>query len=189
MTAECHTKILVGEFQVLADQVNRYSSQVRTKKLIYTGHCPYCDKGLKNSAFTQHAYRQRKFYIICNHWVHTINGCLPRWKCSACCRTFTQYPFFCSPHRRYTLPQLHLLLNDYCNSKRSSYRRSSMHGSTPIFHHKPLLLNENISTPSIKSDFVIIFSHSTLYRFHRVCNTHHHFNMYNPVDKCEKNKK
>jgi hypothetical protein len=181
-----HTQILVGEFQVIADQVNRYSFQVRTKKLIYTGCCPYCGKGLKNSAFTQHAYRKRKFYVICNHWVHTINGCLPRWKCSACCRTFTQYPSFCSPHRRYTLPQLHLLLNDYCSSKQSSYRRSSMHGSTPIFHHTPLLLNEKISNPSLTSDFVLIFSHTTLYRFHRVCNTHCHLNMYNPVDKYKK---
>jgi hypothetical protein len=34
--------------------------------------------------------------------VHLVPGCVPRFKCPACGRTFTEYPPFALPHKRYT---------------------------------------------------------------------------------------
>jgi hypothetical protein len=56
--------------------------------------------------------------------VHLVPGWLPRFKCSACGRTFTEYPSFALPHKRYTTPSILDRARRFFQGRGISYRRA-----------------------------------------------------------------
>lgn len=90
-----------------------------TKTLPIT--CPYCNGN--NLDFKVHAYRDRKFLLIIDHFVTEAFGKLCRWKCPECDRTFTHYPDIIERYKRYTF-QLYFLCHFFLESIDQSLRKT-----------------------------------------------------------------
>lgn len=73
--------------------------------------CPKCKSS--HSDFTLHERRHRLFYVIIDSLVHTIESFLGRWKCPLCKATFTSYPEYALPYKRY--------VRDFCVSLGKAY--------------------------------------------------------------------
>lgn len=104
------------------EQINEYTSKV-LKGLIscILPPCPGC--GLESGWFKRHEARRRKFHVVIEQIVHVVTGLLIRWKCPGCGRTFTQYPDFALPYKRYTLPTIMDLCSKYTEDEAATYRK------------------------------------------------------------------
>jgi transposase-like protein len=154
-------KLDISEASGLIMELKRFSSMTRLRNIEFKGRCPYCGMESHTDYFRQHAYRLRIFYVIFSGLVYKINAALPRWRCHLCNRTFTEYPNYILPQKRYTLPQIKTLI---VNTTRTSYRRTVMIDAVPIFHNHEVVetvdhIDENESLP--------ILSHTSLYRWKR----------------------
>jgi len=56
--------------------------------------------------------------------VHLVPGYLPRFKCSACGRTFTEYPPFALPHKRYSTPSILDRARRFFQGRGMAYRKA-----------------------------------------------------------------
>ena len=61
--------------------------------------CPKCESS--HDDFKLHERRDRLFYVIIDSFVHTVESFLGRWKCFLCRATFTAYPEYALPYKRY----------------------------------------------------------------------------------------
>ncbi|MCP4370110.1 MAG: hypothetical protein GY797_18655 [Deltaproteobacteria bacterium] len=104
------------------DQINDYTEKV-IKGLIFCilPPCPRC--GLEPLYFNRHEARKRKFYVVFDQIVKTVQGLLIRWKCPGCKKTFTQYPDFALPYKRYTLPTIMEFCGRYTECEKATYRK------------------------------------------------------------------
>lgn len=84
-------------------------------------HCSRC--GVEPGYFKRHENRRRQFYAIVEQIVEKVMGLLVRWKCPGCGKTFTAYPDFALPYKRYTLPTIMIFCGEYVNDDRMSYRK------------------------------------------------------------------
>jgi len=139
--------------------LKRFSYMARLRNIEFEGRCPYCGMESNADHFRQHAYRLRIFYVIFKGLVYKINAALPRWKCLLCSKTFTEYPNYILPRKRYTLPQIKILIG---NTAKTSYRRTVMIGAAPIFYnHEAVETTDSID----ESKSLPILSHTSLYRW------------------------
>jgi len=83
--------------------------------------CPHC--GVTPDSFKRHEKRSRLFYIIIDLVVTRQRGSLSRWKCPGCNTTFTSYPGFALPYKRYTLPTILKFSQDYVQNPDASYQK------------------------------------------------------------------
>ena len=86
---------------------------------------PPCRRCKKNS-FKQHATRERQFYVTSEDIVKVIIGLLIRWKCLDCNKTFTDYPEFAVPYKRYVVPIIKKYIGLYTEDYEASYRKIIM---------------------------------------------------------------
>jgi len=82
--------------------------------------CPGCQQ--KEPGYRPHDRRRRQFYVIAGNWVHRFFTTLIRWKCALCKTTFTFYPSFCVPYKRYVLADITRLSGRYVEEDKTSYR-------------------------------------------------------------------
>ena len=146
--------------KLIIDEIKHFSQKARSKSLVYYGFCPYCRAKAHMDNFRQHAYRTRTFYVIANQMTYSIMGHLPRWKCKACNRTFTEYPNVVTAQRRYTTPQITKLLRRK-DTTAMSYRNCVLHVGRPIFHGNAFFKSQQMS------DSISVLSYSTLHRWKR----------------------
>jgi transposase-like protein len=103
------------------EKIKTHKSKVTRNKIrckILT--CPVCLA--KNPVFKRHEARKRIFYVIAGWVIITILGLLIRWKCQSCGSTFTQYPDFALPHKRYTTVTITSYSRQYVEDNSVSYR-------------------------------------------------------------------
>lgn len=81
--------------------------------------CPKC--GSSHSDFKCHECRHRLFYVVIKSLVHTVESFLGRWKCSLCRATFTAYPEYALPYKRYVKDFCVSLGNDYVQNDAATY--------------------------------------------------------------------
>jgi transposase-like protein len=105
------------------EQIEAYATKV-LKGLVacILPPCPRC--GLEPAWFKRHENRPRKFLVVIDQIVHVAACLLIRWKCPACGKTFTQYPDFALPRKRYTLPTILDLCAGYAEDENSTYRKT-----------------------------------------------------------------
>jgi transposase-like protein len=72
--------------------------------------------------FKRHEARQRQFYVVIDQFVQVVIGLLIRWKCPGCNKTFTDYPEFALPYKRYTLPMIKAYSHHYVDDDVMTYR-------------------------------------------------------------------
>ena len=103
------------------------------KNKIKPDNLPPCPRCFVDSIFfKQHAYRDRKFFVIVDMMVKTIFSALLRFKCPGCGQTFTYYPDFALPYKRYTRQTLTHLSRSYLQNPDATYQKAAMvDGSVP----------------------------------------------------------
>lgn len=94
--------------------------------------CPRCGK--RPAAFCLHDRRKRIFLVILDHLIHEILSLLPRWKCPLCGRTFTTYPAFALPRKRYVRKEVLRFSDRYITEDRTSYRKAVKEERLPVFY-------------------------------------------------------
>jgi len=105
------------------EQIEEYTDKV-VKGLVVCILPPCSGCNLKCAWFKRHEARRRIFYVVVDQIVHTVFGLLVRWKCPACGKTFTQYPDFALPYKRYTLPTILDFSSRYTESPTMTYRKT-----------------------------------------------------------------
>jgi len=114
--------------------------------------CPRCE--VTPDCFKRHEKRSRIFYIIVDLVVTTLRGLLSRWKCPGCNKTFTSYPGFALPYKRYTLPTILKFNQTYVQNPDTSYRK--------LVDDCPLVYE---TSPESDSNREPMMEHSTIHRW------------------------
>lgn len=105
-----------------AVQIESYSEKVRKgQNPCGLPPCPRCQ--VTSDYFSQHEKRKRRFFISVEQIVKVIMGLLCRWKCPGCDKTFTDYPEFALPYKRYTLPTILAFSHRYVTDEPMTYRQ------------------------------------------------------------------
>jgi len=115
----------IKSFHAQADaviaQIQHHTENVRKGQIKCTvGRCKHCE--VLSDYFKRHEARSRQFYVPVEQVVQVVIGLLVRWKCPGCDRTFTDYPEFAVPYKRYTLPMIKAYCRHYVENVEISYR-------------------------------------------------------------------
>jgi hypothetical protein len=109
--------------------------------------CPGCRQ--KPPSYRQHARRQRQFCVIAGHWVYRFFTTLIRWKCGLCATTFTFYPSFCVPYKRFVLAEITRLSGVYVEQDEQSYRSVVRHNKMAIGHAEEPSTDRQLSPSTV----------------------------------------
>jgi len=97
-----------------------------------TESCPHCDV---TGSIRRHAVRERTFLVVVGLWVHCVRSVVCRYLCTSCGRTFTDYPAFALPHKRYVVATLLAHAGAYLHDDAATYRSSVSAGTgAPTFY-------------------------------------------------------
>lgn len=94
--------------------------------------CPACDE--RPGEFKYHAARKRTFRVIVDRMVQAVVSALTRWKCPACRGTFTLYPDFALPHKRYVRQDVCGSSERYVTEDDLSYRKAVRVNGTAVYY-------------------------------------------------------
>lgn len=110
--------------------------------------CPRCEQ--QPDFFKRHDVRQRQFLVIVERLVVKTVSFLVRMKCTLCGKTFTEYPSFALPYKRYVSQEIMERALCYLQDDTMTYARAAMTQNTiatrgrsppgrplPIFHPDP----------------------------------------------------
>ena len=117
--------------------------------------CPHCEQ--RSAGFKYHARHRRWFYVIVEGMVKRVRSALTRWKCVVCDKTFTLYPDFALPHKRYVRQDLCRLSGHYVFDDGLSYRKAVQVNGMPVFY-------DTVEGSGHRIDERMV-SHSTLHRW------------------------
>ncbi len=106
----------------------------------------------KPKFFKLHESRKRQFRMIVENIVKTTVSFLLRWRCLLCNTTFTEYPPFAAPHKRFVLTDINRLGQKYL-SDTLSYRGVVKEN------------DDDIGYPDSNDLCEQFISHSTVWRF------------------------
>ena len=99
--------------------------------------CPYrscpCCHGVPKR-FARNGTRERVFLVLTEEMVCRTTGHLARWKCPLCKKTFTVYPDFALPYKRYTRQEIIGLCERYLNLEWTTYRDAVSDNGMPLFY-------------------------------------------------------
>lgn len=84
--------------------------------------CQVCE-GVPDE-FKVHERRRRWFYVIVEAFVERLVSLLIRWECPLCGKTFTQYPPFALPRKRYVRQAVEALAGKYVLDDSYTYREA-----------------------------------------------------------------
>jgi transposase-like protein len=84
------------------EDIKAYEEQLEKNKIKPDNLPPCLRCHLESTFFKDHGYRNRKFLIIVDMMVQSVLSVLLRFKCPQCGKTFTYYPDFALPYKRYT---------------------------------------------------------------------------------------
>ena len=94
--------------------------------------CPCCHG--RPVCFKCHGVRPRLFLVFAEAVIRRVQSYLTRWKCPLCRRTFTLYPAFALPFKRYVLPFLLARCTAYVDDAARTYRDGVNEAGQPISH-------------------------------------------------------
>lgn len=94
--------------------------------------CPLC--GEEPEGFRLHDRRKRVFLVLVERLVHEVLSKLPRWRCPLCSGSFTDYPPFALPHKRYVRECVFELVERYLDEEHTSYRKAVREEGLPVFY-------------------------------------------------------
>ncbi|ETR70164.1 MAG: hypothetical protein OMM_03441 [Candidatus Magnetoglobus multicellularis str. Araruama] len=104
------------------------------------GPCPKCLENPEH--FTLHERKKRNFRYICESLIYTVLSLLTRWKCPICKCTFTDYPSFALPFKRYVMIDIERLTNEYINNNQTYEQTISHDGLTIAYNEQEGVIDE-----------------------------------------------
>lgn len=110
--------------------------------------CPHCFE--TPGIFKLHESRKRGFRFIVGRFVRIVISLLIRWKCPICGRTFTEYPGFALPYKRYVLMDIEGLSEDYLENEKTCQQTVSCEGEAIGYEERDGKIDErqlSASTP------------------------------------------
>lgn len=113
--------------------------------------CQCCHQ--KPKFFKLHESRKRQFRLVVENIVKTTVSFLLRWRCLLCNKTFTEYPSFAVPHKRFVLTDINRLGQKYLSNDTLGYRGVVKENGV------------NIGYPDSNGLCEQFVSHSTVWRF------------------------
>jgi hypothetical protein len=94
--------------------------------------CPCC--GGRPGWFRRHGVRKRVFLVFAEWVIRRVLSYLTRWKCPLCKQTFTLYPPFALPFKRYVLAFIRERCRAYVEDEARTYREGVEEGGLAICH-------------------------------------------------------
>jgi len=111
----------------------RMASAQRTKRFrARLDACPCC--GGRPAEFKWRGVRKRLFLALANWVVERVWSYLPLWKCPLCQQSFTDYPPFALPFKRYALPFIQTRCASYVEDEARTYDEGVKEGGEQISH-------------------------------------------------------
>jgi len=108
------------------ENIKAYQHKVEKNK-ITPHHLPPCPRCSVDSVFFKiHAFRERRFLVIVELFIKAAFCTLVRFRCPGCGKTFTFYPDFAMPHKRYTRKSVMGFAGDYLQSDKMTYQQAVM---------------------------------------------------------------
>jgi hypothetical protein len=159
----------VVEQSPVVQAIRRYEEDVRHHRVRpQLSQCPRCGWRADGPAlFRCHERRARTFLVVVADLVYRVLCVITRWRCGHCKGTFTWYPPFAVPHKRYVLAELLGRCRAYVEQDEQSYRKGVQEGGRPVFHEQPRA--EQITAESTEeekaSERVAVLAPTTLYRW------------------------
>jgi len=106
----------------IEEKIKQHTKKIKAKQYDKPlGPCPKCAE--VPLEFKLHESRPRKFFFILADIVKQVESLLLRWKCILCKTTFTEYPNFALPYKRYVSDDILRLSGQYLEQHRETYRR------------------------------------------------------------------
>lgn len=96
--------------------------------------CPKCKRN--HEKFRLHALRERIFLLIVGSLVQEVRSFLGRFMCGLCQGSFTCYPAYALPYKRYLRPQIQEKSQEYVQESAKTYEEVASYEKGPIFHEK-----------------------------------------------------
>ena len=93
--------------------------------------CGNCSKTPDEYRIHQYRDRQIRFKDMMG-LVHVAIVVLIRWKCTLCSKTFTEYPPFVLPYKRYIVTDMICLCKTYVENDSMGYKKTVSHEGRPI---------------------------------------------------------
>lgn len=138
----------------LIDSIQHYAEAVRRREVKPTCNlCPHCHQ--EPGEFRLKDRRERSFLVVVDRTVKRVLSLLTRWKCPLCKTSFTLYPPFALPRKRYVRDCIFELGARYLGRDELSYRAAVKVDDMPVFHDQ-----HDDGTIDERS-----LSHSTLHRW------------------------
>lgn len=117
----------------LVKTIIAYGKRAKGKKIsCELDTCPCC--GAQGAGFKRHGVRNRLFLVFADCVVRRVWSYLTRWKCLLCKRSFTLYPDFALPFKRYVLPLIQERCAAYVEDDARTYREGVEEKGEPISH-------------------------------------------------------
>ena len=82
-----------------------------------------------------HQYRKRQIRFIAAAVIYIAMIVLIRWKCPLCGATFTEYPSFLLPYKRFIVFDIKRLCQTYLEKDSASYQDIASHEGEQITYH------------------------------------------------------
>lgn len=119
----------------------------------------------KPGFYELHETRKRQMRFLVGNVVKVMVSFLLRWQCPLCNSTFTEYPSFLSPHKRFILNDMLHFCKKYLVNADLSYRDAAKHDGVDIgYPDNSGLCNQ-------------FLSHSTIWRFMGYLKNMHELNL------------
>ena len=148
--------------QHVLEQIKAYTKGVEKEDPSCTIEiCTRCGKS--PGEFKIHDRRKRIFLVIVGQLVQKIITILFRWKCPLCGETFTLYPDFALPNKRYVREDIFKRSLCFVENENMSYRQVVKDAGKAIFHGNPEKLEETISKYGLGAIGSREFAHSTVH--------------------------
>jgi hypothetical protein len=110
------------------------------------GSCPRCFES--PDTYKLHECRKRSFHFIIGSFVRIVLSLLIRWKCPICGHTFTEYPAFASPYKRYVLMDIERLSEDYLENEKTYQQMVSCEDGAIGYEQKDGKIDDRQLSPS-----------------------------------------
>ncbi len=116
----------------ILEEIQSYTGAVEKKEVqCDVSSCPRCGEP---ASFKLHERRRRTYLVVVERFVKTVLSLLTRWKCERCGETFTLYPSFALPGKRYLRQEVFRRAGRYVDGDHESYRKAVKVDGLPVFH-------------------------------------------------------
>ena len=124
----------------LQEKIKRHNEKISSQNCPTKKTCLKCAQIPEH--FQRHDCRVRLVWIIVEREVLRVEVLLLRFKCRVCSGTFTEYPDFMIPYKRYAASEMVEMGWEFVSQKKLGYREAVSIGGMPVGHESKELETE-----------------------------------------------